>query len=70
MSARPDLCGGYRASGIPTAINISKYAGPVKVFVVVNFMILRTLFTAAQVHCAPSTGYSLDSSRAFEYSNH
>jgi hypothetical protein len=21
MSARPDLCGGYRVSGIPTAIN-------------------------------------------------
>jgi hypothetical protein len=36
--------------------NISKYAGPVKVFTVMNFMILSTLFTAVRVHRVPSSG--------------
>jgi hypothetical protein len=31
MSARPDLCGGHRATGVPTAIaNQGKWENPVK----------------------------------------
>jgi hypothetical protein len=39
--------------------NISKYVGAVKVFVLLNFMISRTLFTAAQVHCPLRQGTCL-----------
>jgi hypothetical protein len=35
--------------------NISKYAGTVKIFAVMNFIIWSTLFTTAQVHCVSST---------------
>jgi len=41
--------------------NISKYAGPVKVFALKEFHNFAHTITAAQVHCAPSTGYLLRS---------
>ncbi|PYX16402.1 MAG: hypothetical protein DMG84_07695 [Acidobacteria bacterium] len=41
--------------------NISKYAGPVKVFALKEFHNFAHTITAAQVHWAPSTGYLLRS---------
>jgi hypothetical protein len=36
--------------------NISKYAGPVKGFEVMNFMSSSTLLASAQMRCVPSIG--------------
>src|SRR5215472_13051175 len=41
--------------------NISKYAGRVKGFAVIKVMISSVLFTAARMHCVPSTGYRVRS---------